>query len=576
MSIPQKDGDKLLPKLKKYNPGDSGPLIRLYPIRFAVAITFGLCAFFNQYNITIFAGIQEASSTFFNVSQSLINWLGLTYPVLYLPGTILSAWMFKRYELRKSFIFASILMFISSILRYASVNQRLMCSLNLCDSDKSSSSIPYPYCIQFIGSSLLAIVQPFYTNSASRVAAEWFSVDGRDIVTAIFVCICPVGFGLGVYFPTLFVHSTGNGEYDSSYGGFAACLGSQVIALAICLILTLIFFKNKPPLPPSMSQRLKLIDYNMTDEYDDDEYDEYDSDDDINDDPDIQCEIIEANTTASRDGALQEPLAARAEEISKKKSGLIKNQKKNNKNRKKQKKKKKKKRKNTRDHDNNNNKQHLQEIAQQVGTVLMNKEFVMLVIAFGLCLGLLSAICTLINQYTAAFGYSSDDAGLFGLFLTLGGAIGTITGGILTEKTKAFNKILKCCMILSYIIIAIICCSQLKENNKISLYILFCLYGFVTYPLISVAVEAGAECTYPIDEDISNTVLIVSASTFILILVEIWNSFLPIKGESYHNNTWNGSTLYLMTSYAIALILVLLYNGKYNRLMVEITSEIHH
>ena len=231
-------------------------------------------------------------------------------------------------------------MFISSILRYLSVNQRFMCSLNIWD-----RSFPYGYCIQFIGSSLLAIVQPFYTNSASLVAAEWFSVDGRDIVTAIFVCICPVGFDLGVYFPTLFIDSTSNGEYRSRYGGFAACLGIQVIALAICLILTLIFFQNKPPLPPSMSQRLKLIDININMMYDNN-----------NDKPNIQhCEIIESN-------------AIIRERKNKKQDG------------------------------------HLQEIGQQVATVLMDKQFVILVIGFGICLGLLVAICTVINQYTAAFG----------------------------------------------------------------------------------------------------------------------------------------------------------------------------
>ncbi len=48
--------------------------------------------------------------------------------------------------------------------------------------------------------------------------------------------------------------------------------------------------------------------------------------------------------------------------------------------------------------------------------------FIWLLLGFGMGLGFFNAITTLINQYTEAQGYTSDDAGLFGALLIGGGA----------------------------------------------------------------------------------------------------------------------------------------------------------
>ena len=537
----------MLPKLEKYQPSDPHGSIRLYPIRFVVTGTFALNLFLNQLNCTIYAAIQEESSTFYNVSQNSINMFSVLYQILYLPGSILSIYMFKRFELRKSFIFSSLLMFIGASLRYISVNSTILSYLH-------TETTTLGYYIALVGTSFLSLVQPFYTNSSSRIAAEWFSVDGRDITTAILCDICGVGVGLGLYYPTLFIHPSNNStnkdssSYSTSYGGFSGCLGSQMIFSLVCLVLTLVFHKNKPPLPPSMSQRLKLLEdednYNHTQE----SFDEFG----------------QAGVAAhvSADGEQQALFDTNINLRSPHNNNSFSGQLYSNINRK-DKKTSSKRQKN----------KHLTQLKTDLKQLFSNIQFLILVTAFGLFLGFLNALLTVINQYTAAFGYNSNNAGMFGLFITIGGTIGSVIVGMIMEKTKAFNKILKCTMILSYATVGTICFSQLKQGNVMVLYVLFCLYGFVTYPLISVAIETAAECTYPVSEDISNGLLMISCSVFSTIMVLVWDIFLPTKNESYHNNTFNDSTLYVMSLYTLALILVLVYNGKYNRLNVEIITK---
>ena len=229
--------------------------------------------------------------------------------IAYVPGSLLCAWMFKKYYLRKSFIFSSFIQLIGAVLRY-------IATLHFMTSNSWTKYLSY--IVVLIGQSMAAMVQPFYTNSPARIPAEWFSKEGRDVATALLSIINPLGVGLGSFIPTLFVTSDGN-----NMGGFSGIMALELILCGIGFILTLLFFYDKPPTPPSMSQNLKK------------------------------------NVERSLKFDLQE--------------------------------------------------------------IMRNKNFLFLLFGFGIGLGLFNALTTLINQYTAAFGYSTDDAGNFGGLLIGGG-----------------------------------------------------------------------------------------------------------------------------------------------------------
>ena len=295
-----------------------------------------------------------------------------------------------------------------------------------------------------------------------------------------------------------------------------------MICSLVGLLLTLIFHKNKPPSPPSMSQKLKLLDDNG--------------------DTNVNLQSPQNNGYQHMDKT--EQIAIGVESSKHLKNGYVNvaTEKKD---------------------------MHMIQLKTDLLQLLFNIQFVILVLIFAVFIGFINGLATVINQYTAAFGYNSNNAGLFGLCITIGGTLGTFIGGMIMEKTKQFNIILKCTIVLSYSTVGILVCSELKQDNGMILYILFAAYGFFTWPLISVAIEAAAETTYPISEDIGIGVIMVVTSAFTTAIVMVWDIFLPTKNESYHNNTFNYSTLYVMSIQTVGLILGFMYNGKYKRLNVD-------
>lgn len=244
-------------------------------------------------------------SRYFNVSQSQIDFFSLSFMIAYVPGSIICGLMFKKWYLRKSFIFSSGFQFIGSILRY-------IATLHFISTNSYWSHLPF--IIAMIGQSMAALAQPFYTNSPARIPAEWFSKEGRDVATALLSIINPLGIGLGSFIPTMFVTDEGDHWY-----GFTGIMMLEVICCGVGFILTLLFFYDRPPTSPSMSQRLKKSNLSMK-----------------------------------------------------------------------------------------------RSLRYDIGQILKNTEFLKLLFGFGIGLGLFNALTTLINQYTAAFGYTTDDAGNFG------------------------------------------------------------------------------------------------------------------------------------------------------------------
>ena len=420
------------------------------------------------------------------------------YLILYVPGTLLCSFMFKKYGLRKSFIFSSLLQFFGSILRYISLNSTILSKLNL---DNNNTNHHIPYIIAIIGTCFAGLIQPFYTNSPARIAAQWFSVDGRDVATALLSLLNPVGIGLGTFLPTLFIAPVGD---KNTMGGYAGYLLVQLICAGVGCLLTILFVKNRPPTPPSASQRMKLEEQGLF-LYDNDEYGQ---------------KIVNENESRFLD-SFKSSFIRIKEDLS--------------------------------------------------GNIIHNKNFLLLCGGFGVGLGFFNVLTTLINQYTAAFGYSSNDAGVFGGLLILGGIFGAIISGAAMELTRKYNEILKV-FVAGTVLVAIVFVTQMKENNLVILDVLFGLFGFCAIPIVCVTFECAAECTYPCDEEISSGILMSAGNLIGVVFLVIWGSQLPNSNQSYHNNIWNFSTYFIFVVVGLVCVFFIFYNGEYKRLNQEKTS----
>ena len=473
------------------NPGRGGvPELKLYFIRHFVVLTFAVNTFINAMLQLSFAAVQQNSSEKFGVSQSSINIFSLLYPLFYLPGSILCLYMFKKYELRKSFLFASLIQTLGTLLRYLSINHKF---LSLIFGINSISNSNVSYVIAIIGTCLPAIVQPFYTNSPARIAAEWYSVDGRDAATAILSITNIIGGGFGMFTPTIFIK-------PNSIKGFNSFLMFQFLLTLTGLILTILFHKNKPPTPPSMSQYLKLSQ--------------------------IDIRASAANVTRTNDNP-----------------------------------------DNSDKHTVPSNPSNWDEIKGDLLMVMRNPNFFWLFVGFGGGLGLFVALATLINQYTAAFHYNTNDAGIFGALMIAGGIIGAVIAGIAMEITKKYKEILRVCVI-GAMLATINFIFQMRDNNLIILNISFAILGGFAVPIVAIVCECSAECTYPANEEVGNGLLMLGGSAVAMVLTLIWGDILPTTNH-YYGGVSNASTYFVVGAMLVVSIALFMFNGEYKRLILE-------
>ncbi|EAR83953.1 MFS transporter (macronuclear) [Tetrahymena thermophila SB210] len=100
------------------------------------------------------------------------------------------------------------------------------------------------------GQVLGGIAQPFILNAPTQIAAVWFKPQQRQMATAILSLVNVIGVGIGFLFPSFIVSPTYS---DSTTNEIYDLMLIQAILITACCIPTVIFFREKPPTPPSHS-----------------------------------------------------------------------------------------------------------------------------------------------------------------------------------------------------------------------------------------------------------------------------------------------------------------------------------
>jgi FLVCR family MFS transporter 7 len=207
-----------------------------YPIRWVVLLFYGLLTIANAILWITFATIADISATYFSVDSTRINMLSIVYMITYPPGYILATWIFDKYGLRKGLLFGAVVQAGGAWLRYFSTS-----------GDSNSSSNAYIYLI--IGQTVSGLVQPIYTNSPTKVAADWFSGEQRNLATTIGAMCNPLGIAIGQLLPSLIVGKN---------SGMPLCLIIEASFVTVVGVGAFIFLHNSPPSPPSAAAALKL------------------------------------------------------------------------------------------------------------------------------------------------------------------------------------------------------------------------------------------------------------------------------------------------------------------------------
>jgi Na+/melibiose symporter-like transporter len=140
-----------------------------------------------------------------------------------------------------------------------------------------------------------------------------------------------------------------------------------------------------------------------------------------------------------------------------------------------------------------------------------NREYMLLLWSFSIGLGIVNAILTLIFQYVEPYGYSNEDAGVFGAVLIMGGVVGAGVAAYIMERTHAYGRIYSACFAACGVMVLFLC-FMLYPNNNALLTLAFTLLGSTLVPIFPICLENCVETTYPISEDYSVGVLLSVAN----------------------------------------------------------------
>lgn len=131
---------------------------------------------------------------------------------------------------------------------------------------------------------------------------------------------------------------------------------------------------------------------------------------------------------------------------------------------------------------------------------------------------------TVVGEIADQYGFSADDASLFGAVFIIGGLVGSAAFGIWVELKKTYK--------LSVIIISLLSVLSMigtsfsfLSGNSILVTVACFLVGASMIPIMAVGFELGVEVTHPIDESFS-TGLLMSAGQLLGIVYTVFSSIL--------------------------------------------------
>ncbi|KAF7989583.1 hypothetical protein HCN44_008257 [Aphidius gifuensis] len=170
-------------------------------------------------------------------------------------------------------------------------------------------------------------------------------------------------------------------------------------------------------------------------------------------------------------------------------------------------------------------------IIKPLKRLFKNKSFMILCNSYGLGIGVLNAVGTLLNQIVLShFKNAEEDAGRMGLGLILAGMIGSVTFGFILDKTQKFKETtvtVYSLTLLGQIFFAV----ALWVESKWMVYLAAIFLGFFLSGYLALGYEMCAEYTYPEAESISTGILNIANNIYGIILVIISGELMEIYGD---------------------------------------------
>lgn len=143
--------------------------------------------------------------------------------------------------------------------------------------------------------------------------------------------------------------------------------------------------------------------------------------------------------------------------------------------------------------------------------LLTDKNFLLLMISYGLNVGVFYAISTVLNQMIApTWNDASILVGRLGLVMVISGMFGSVISGYILDKTHMYRFINTSLYTLSFVTM-ILFTIVLQFHNTIALYLIVTMLGYFMTGYLLIGFEMSNEITWPRPESVSAGLLNLSA-----------------------------------------------------------------
>mmetsp|Transcript_119284 Transcript_119284/g.216839 ORF Transcript_119284/g.216839 Transcript_119284/m.216839 type:complete len:491 (-) Transcript_119284:99-1571(-) len=366
----------------------------------------------------------------------------------------------------------------------------------------------YPaFSVLLLGQSFGALAQPLFITVPVRLANDWFSRDERDAVTVIAAMVNPVGNALGQVVPPLVLS-----QYPTDKGlikGFGWLLAGEGVVAVVAFLWACACFAEDPTTAPSRATIVRRSSRQ--------ELLQTLSQGRVSS-PRVSSPSV-GSRTASTDSTFSACDALRA-------------------------------------------------LKFDYSTLLKDKNYRILLVAFGMGLGLFNAILTCIEQLVKPANYNSDDAGLFGGVVLLTGLPVAGIVGVVLDRTHAYRATLKAGFAFAWMAVLVFLV-LLRPAQRGLVCMGSALLGATTTPMLPVSMETAVECTFPVPEEASGGLLLMAGQVFGVIFTLTLENLLTSGGGSSFEGVWTSAAFFILSVELAASMLVLCYRGQYKRHVSE-------
>ncbi|KAJ3263851.1 Major facilitator super domain-containing protein 7 [Chytriomyces hyalinus] len=196
--------------------------------------------------------------------------------------------------------------------------------------------------------------------------------------------------------------------------------------------------------------------------------------------------------------------------------------------------------------------------------IVKNGPFWILVWVFAVIIATFGTMVTFVSNYAQPFGYTETDCGNQAIVMVGSGILMSLVVGYILDRTKAHRPTIKILVMLFLAGTGVFYLGCVNPGQLWVLYAGSVLAGIGGIPVVGIAMELGAECSYPVAEAISSGILMLSSQVLTMAMIAATNSLIdPLNGT-----LWRG--LILIVAFAgSALVAAMFYSAPNRRMDLE-------